>query len=88
MGERLYYIADWVDEYCDLTLDRLLQVAPEKVHSLYGDNDIDLNIIEKLKESEIGRELYKNISNKREEKKNKTIISKMFNFVKRLFDAK
>lgn len=88
MGERLYYIADWVDEYCDLTLDRLLQVAPEKVHSLYGDNDIDLNIIEKLKESEIGRELYKNISNKREEKKNKTIISKMFNLVKRLFDAK
>ena len=23
--DRLYYIADWVDEYCDLTLDKLVE---------------------------------------------------------------
>ena len=23
--DRLYYVADWVDEYCDLTLDKLVE---------------------------------------------------------------
>ena len=28
MSERLYYIADWIDEYCDLTLEKLTQIQP------------------------------------------------------------
>lgn len=30
MSERLYFIADWVDEYCDLTFDRLLEKMTEE----------------------------------------------------------
>jgi hypothetical protein len=29
-SNKLYYIADWVDEYCDLTLDKLLDKIDEK----------------------------------------------------------
>lgn len=33
--DRLYYIADWIDEYCDLTLDKLVSVyKPENGESL------------------------------------------------------
>ena len=28
--DRFYYIADWVDEYCDLTLDKLVDTLKEK----------------------------------------------------------
>jgi len=29
MCERFYYIADWIDEYCDLTLDKLIEQMRE-----------------------------------------------------------
>lgn len=34
--DRFYYIADWVDEYCDLTLNKLMTIAPELVKEAYG----------------------------------------------------
>lgn len=34
MGDKLYFIADWEDEYCDLTLDKLMREMPEVVHNL------------------------------------------------------
>lgn len=68
MGERVYYIADWVDEYCDLTLDRLLNEVPDKVKSLYSDNDIDMSLLDKLKNDEIGKFVYKDIMNTRSKK--------------------
>lgn len=68
MGERIYYIADWIDEYCDLTLDRLLNEVPDKVKSLYNDNDIDMSLLDKLKNDEIGKFIYKDIMNTRSKK--------------------
>lgn len=37
--ERLYFLADWIDEYCDLTYDKLLN---ENVKKGLGDFNIDL----------------------------------------------
>jgi hypothetical protein len=34
-SRKLYYVADWMDEYCDLTLDKVLEVlSKEKVDEL------------------------------------------------------
>ncbi|MFL1706697.1 hypothetical protein ACHJH3_06795 [Campylobacter sp. MOP7] len=87
MGERIYYIADWIDEYCDLTLDRLLREVPEKIHSLYANNDIDLNLIEKLKDSELGNFLYDDIKKQMDKKEQKKdgLIRTTFEFLKRVF---
>lgn len=41
MGERLYYIADWIDEFCDLTMDRVLREAPEVVFDIYANGVVD-----------------------------------------------
>ena len=47
--ERFYYVADWVDEYCDLTLDRMVdEMATE---GRYISHNISLPVnIEKLKQ--------------------------------------
>ena len=37
--ERLYFLADWIDEYCDLTFDKLLN---ENIKKGLGDFNIDL----------------------------------------------
>lgn len=31
VNEKLYYLGDWVDEYCDLTLEKLISEAGEKI---------------------------------------------------------
>lgn len=87
MGERVYYIAYWIDEYCDLTLDRLMSVVPDKVHSLYGINNIELKEIEKLKDSELGKILYTNIKKEldaKSESKN-GLVKNIFDFLKKIF---
>ena len=38
-SRRLYYIGDWIDEYCDLTLDKLLGLIDDKSNEI--DNKID-----------------------------------------------
>lgn len=40
-SKNLYYITDWIDDYCDLTLDKFVEVA--------GLNDKDISIDEKIK---------------------------------------
>lgn len=40
-SKNLYYITDWVDDYCDLTLDKFVEVA--------GLEDKDISIDEKIK---------------------------------------
>jgi hypothetical protein len=30
-SKKLYFIADWKDEYCDLTLDQMFKILKEKV---------------------------------------------------------
>lgn len=31
LNDKLYYLGDWVDEYCDLTLEKLISEAGEKI---------------------------------------------------------
>ena len=33
-SRRLYYVGDWIDEYCDLTLDVVVEVLKEKVNEV------------------------------------------------------
>lgn len=37
-SRRLYYIADWIDEYCNLTLDVVLETLREKVNEVNNDS--------------------------------------------------
>lgn len=46
-SRRLYFIADWIDEYCDLTLDVLL----DKLNIKEEDRIMDLNVIKTSKEN-------------------------------------
>lgn len=93
MHEKMYVIADWVDEYCDLTLDKLMDIAPEFVGNLYEVKS-EWNLSEKdlknLEQTEVGREikaklekeLSKNNSIKSVEK-NKSFLFKLLRFFKR-----
>ena len=46
-SDRLYYVADWTDEYCNLTLDKMLKVIGEDALEL---NKASLRkMIEKIK---------------------------------------
>ena len=42
-SEKLYYVADWVDEYCDLTLEKFLDVAKLTKNDVKLNNKIILN---------------------------------------------
>jgi hypothetical protein len=37
-SRRLYYVGDWIDEYCSLTLDVLLETLQERVNVVNNDN--------------------------------------------------
>ena len=37
-SDKLYFVADWVDEYCDLTLDKMLKVIGKDVLKLNGES--------------------------------------------------
>lgn len=85
MSERMYYIADWVDEYCDLTLDRLLNVVPEKVHSLYANNDIDMRVINKIKNDPAVKNLYDGIMSEINKKQKSSPKKTLLSWLKGLF---
>lgn len=44
-SNKLYYVADWMDEYCDLTFDKLVETLGEEAINA---NDISVEI--KMKE--------------------------------------
>lgn len=52
--ERFYFIGDWTDEYCDLTLDKMVAVVKEKA---------DRDIIKKFSTPESIRELSDQLNN-------------------------
>lgn len=55
-SKKLYYIADWVDEYCDLTLQEV--VGKLKEGAKYCDNNFELKVSEYRKNlGEIGKAL-------------------------------
>lgn len=37
-SRKLYYIADWIDEYCDLTLEKMFNILGEKVLEINNDS--------------------------------------------------
>lgn len=48
-SRKLYYIGDWVDEYCDLTLDAFIDKYGKeaiKKNNISANIDVDINIIE------------------------------------------
>ena len=53
IGERLYYICDWIDEYCDLTIETLLREMTKNQKALerarkkgYNKKDIIMKVVE------------------------------------------
>lgn len=52
--ERFYFIGDWTDEYCDLTLDKMVAVVKEKA---------DRDIVKKFSTPESIRELSDQLNN-------------------------
>lgn len=58
MNDRLYVIGDWEDEYCDLTLDKIIEVIPEVVKDINLDETVLLNAkeqVEKAKQNELAK---------------------------------
>lgn len=54
-SNRLYFIADWIDEYCDLTLRDALGMLHLSVDKrLLGPNNLNKKLVEKEKEEENG----------------------------------
>lgn len=54
MSERIYYIADWIDEYCDLTLEKLISIDNNIVKNI--DKQRNINDLLKLSESLLEKE--------------------------------
>lgn len=50
INDRFYYLGDWVDEYCDLTMDKFLKEAGQnklhKIDGLHNQEDIKKALIE------------------------------------------
>jgi hypothetical protein len=45
-SRKLYFIGDWTDEYCDLTLDKMMEIISEK--ELDVNNESVISYIEKI----------------------------------------
>jgi len=39
-SNRLYYVTDWVDEYCDLTMEKFVEIAEGELHDRWQVNDV------------------------------------------------
>ena len=53
MSQRMYYLGDWVDEYCDLTLDKLVSQTDKSIVkeiSIPNNTDELINQLNKLQE--------------------------------------
>ena len=64
-SEKLYYIADWVDEYCDLTLEAFIDAIGVKKDELHMDYDPS-----KVKKEDNPKEVTKKKKNKKTKKNN------------------
>lgn len=64
-SEKLYYVADWVDEYCDLTLEAFIDAIGVKKNELHMDYDPS-----KVKKEDNSKEVTKKKKNSKKTKKN------------------
>lgn len=54
MSQRMYYLGDWIDEYCDLTLDKLVSQTNKSIVkeiSIPNDTNELINQLNKIQES-------------------------------------
>lgn len=91
LSEKMYIIADWIDEYCDLTLDKLMNISPEVVKDIYSTDEdfIKKEHLEDLNNSEIGKAILERIKDKRKALEHKAKVSNgknILNKLKRLFN--
>ena len=64
-SEKLYYVADWIDEYCDLTLEAFIDAIGVKKDELHMDYDPS-----KVKKEDNPKETTKKKKNKKTKKNN------------------
>ena len=81
--DRFYYIADWVDEYCDLTLDKLINELKDKknIDALHEFNTP--LTLDALKEQVESLELVDGRYKTRTQKKNRSIFERVKTFLGR-----
>lgn len=81
--DRFYYIADWVDEYCDLTLDKLVYELKEKKNiEVLHEFNTPLTVDE-LKEQVASLELKNGVYKATQKPKKKSVFSKIKTFLSR-----
>lgn len=84
--DRFYYLGDWIDEYCDLTLDKMVnetQKVGERniVHTIKTPSDIE-ELKEQLNQLQSSNDTHFVIVNDKEEKK-KSFFDKIKTFLSR-----
>lgn len=69
-SKKLYYIADWIDEYCDLTLEQFVDIIGIKKEELHLDYKPSKENKEEQKEEDKVEKTHKNPKRKRNKNKN------------------
>ena len=69
-SRKLYYIADWVDEYCNLTLEKFVEtLGTDKDEFLVGEKPLEVEKVEKKQKPSIKKEVEKKEPKKRKSNK-------------------
>lgn len=75
-SNKLYYVADWVDEYCDLTLEKFIDiigVKKEELHIDYKPGSIKEEVVNNGKVVKKKRNYKRKYNNKKKENKDKNV---------------
>ena len=76
-SNKLYYVADWIDEYCDLTLEKFIDVIGVKKEELHLDykpgSNKEEEVINKEKVVKKKRNYKRKYNNKKKENKDKNV---------------
>lgn len=76
-SNKLYYVADWIDEYCDLTLEKFIDVIGVKKEELHLDykpgSNKEEEVINKEKVVKKKRNYKRKYNNKKKDNKDKNI---------------
>ena len=68
-SRKLYYITDWIDEYCDLTLEKFVEtLGTDKDEFLVGEKPLEVEKVEKAPKRKVKKEVEKKELKKRKKK--------------------
>lgn len=91
LSERLYVITDWVDEFCDLNLNKILECIKDTDYKLYDaveNSDVDISdVLEKfknIKDKELLEKLIRSKLDIQEPNANKSISKMVLEFIGKL----